>query len=235
VSFIKAGLSALGKLAVVVVLAGAFLFGMVGVVYLSLRGEEVKVPEVIGKDFYDSEKLIAGLGLKIKKRATRFSEERPNTILEQLPRPGDTVKTGQTILVVISEANAEKNEAPATIKKETVDTPLDEGTDITPDKPVKTNKNTNVKKPAQTTRDVLSNKPVNKNANAGSGGSDSAGSNKSSETNKSTGNKNASTSPPVKPAPTPADKPEPAKPSATKSPAPAKTPSSGETRTRRVP
>lgn len=232
--FIKTGASALGKLLTVAALAAAFFVGLIGVVYLSLRGEEIKVPELIGKDYYSSEKEIENLGLKLKKRATRYSEEKPNTVLEQLPKPGETVKTGQTILVVLSEANPEGNEAPVKIKKEPETSEEDEGTDIAPEKPVRSNKNSNVKKPSQTTRDVISNKS-NKNANTDSSDSNkkSDNTNSKSESNddkKSTGNKNSSTAPSTKA--TPESKPK----TETVKPTPAKTPTStsGETRTRKV-
>ncbi len=52
-TFIKTSASALGKLIVAAALAATFLSGLIGVVYLSLRGEEVIVPEVVGKDFYE--------------------------------------------------------------------------------------------------------------------------------------------------------------------------------------
>jgi hypothetical protein len=231
VSFLKTGASALGKLVIIGALAAAFLAGLVGVVYLSLRGEEVKVPEIVGKDWFQSEKEIADLGLKIKKRASRYSQEKPNTILEQLPRPGETVKTGQTILVVLSEANPEGSEAPATVNKETANTETDEGTDITPEKP-KSNKNSNVKK-AQTTRDVISNKS-NTNSNSNTNAANSNGTNSTGATN-SAGNKNSSTNPANKTiAPSNSNKTEPAKPSANK-PAAAKTPAAVDTRNRKVP
>jgi beta-lactam-binding protein with PASTA domain len=227
VSILRTGASALGKLLVVIVLAATFLFGMVGAVYLSLRGDEVKVPEVVGKDFYQSEKEIEDLGLKLKRRATRYSQEKPNTVLEQLPKPGETVKTGQTILVVLSEANPDGNEAPATIQKDTPVTQEDDSTDVTPEKPVKTNKNANVKKPSQTTRDVIANKP-NKNSNTADGNSANSKS-MTNDTNKGAGNKNGTTNPAVKPA-TPSNTPK----SDTVKPATAKTPNNGDTRTRKV-
>ena len=115
--FVKKGASAFGKLIIVIALAGTFIVGLVGVVYMSLQGQEMKVPEITGKDFVESEKELAGMGLRIKKRADRFSTEKPNTVLEQLPKAGDTVKTGQMILVVTSKTNPEGNEAPTTIKK----------------------------------------------------------------------------------------------------------------------
>jgi beta-lactam-binding protein with PASTA domain len=235
VGFIKTGISAIGKLVLVAVLAGTFLSGLIGVVFLSLRGEEVKVPEVVGKDFSESEKEIAGLGLKIKRRATRYSQEKPNTVLEQLPKPGETVKTGQTILVVLSEANPEGSEAPATLKKENA-ADEEESTDVTPDKTVKTNKNSNVKKPSQTTRDVVSNKS-NKNANAADSDSANANSSKSNsgDANKNAGNKNSSPNQVNKPAAPAANKPDAAKPNVTKPPTAAKTPTSGDTRTRKIP
>lgn len=112
------GLSAIGKLLVAAGLLGAFLFGMAGVVYMSLKGAEIQVPEITGKDFVESEKELAQLGLKIKRRADRFSSEQPNMVLEQLPKPGETVKTGQMILVVVSKSGGEPDEKPATLKKD---------------------------------------------------------------------------------------------------------------------
>lgn len=214
--FLKTGASAIGKLFIVAVLGAAFLVGLFGVVYLSLRGEEIKVPEVVGKDFSESEKELTHMGLKIKKRATRYSQEKPNTVLEQSPKAGETAKTGQLILVVVSQLNPESTEAPATVEKDE-ETTVDE----TGDKPKKTNKNANVKKPTQTTRDVSSNK-TNKNSNTDSG---------SGETTKS----NTSSGNTTKPVTSPAANKSTTTPASSPKPTPNKTPTSGDTRTRRVP
>jgi hypothetical protein len=157
VSFLKSGISAVGRLLIIVALLGTFLLGLFGVVIFSLRGEEIKVPEIIGKDFDSSEKELAALGLKIKKRATRYSQEAPNTVLEQLPKPGETVKTGQLILVVISRSYTEGDEQPIEVEKETNEAQPDIANDNEPvntaltkkDKPkkeVKANSNTNANK-----------------------------------------------------------------------------------------
>lgn len=220
-SFIKKSTSAIGKLILVVILAAAFLVGMVGVVYMSLQGEAIKVPEIIGKDFVDSEKELTQLGLRIKKRADRYSEEKPNTILEQLPKPGDTVKTGQMILVVTSKSNPEGEEKPATIKKSTDDDDTEKIEELISDKPKtkKTNSNTNTKKKSSTTRDVLSNNSTNSNS------SDSNSSNgNSSNSNKTTTPTNKTT--------TPTDT---KKPGDTTKPTTAKTPNGGDTRSRKTP
>ena len=117
--FVKSGVSAIGKLLIVVALAAAFLVGLLGVVYLSLRGDEIRVPEIVGKDRSVAEKELTALGLKIKKRADRYSQEKPNTILEQSPKAGTTAKTGQQILVVVSQLNPDSSEeAPATVEKD---------------------------------------------------------------------------------------------------------------------
>lgn len=183
-SFIKQGTSALGKLIIVVVLAGTFLAGAAGAVYLSLQGEELKVPEIVGKDFVASEKELAAMGLKIKRRADRFSTEQPNTILEQLPKPGDTVKTGQMILVVTSKTNPEGDEAPITLKKpgEVIEANDSEKIEeLISDKPKKSNKvNQNTasanKKKVSTTRDVIKEKT---NSDSGTGNSNKSNSNSS--------------------------------------------------------
>jgi hypothetical protein len=223
VSLIKSGFSAIGKLFVVMTLAATFLVGMGGVVYLSLQGDEIKVPEIVGRDFVDSERELVALGLKIKKRADRFSTEKQNTILEQLPKPGETVKTGQMILVVTSKTNPEGDEAPVTIKKIGQDEEDDKEKieEMISDKPKKSNKtNTNSasnKKKADTKRDVIANKTdtdsnsdssVNENSNK-KGASPTPTGNSADKNNKNTtappGNKPASPSAPATKPPTGGD------------------------------
>ena len=151
---LNTGFSAIGKLASLVLLSGAFIFGMAGVVYMSLKGEEVLVPEITGKEFSNSEKELASLGLKIHKKATRFSPEAPNTIIEQLPKPGETVKTGQRILVVVSNGPGEGGEEKPDIKiLEEDDTEKIE--EMISDKPKKSKSSSNSnRKKADTARDV---------------------------------------------------------------------------------
>ncbi len=184
--FVKKGASAFGKLVIVIVLAGTFIVGMVGVVYMSLQGKEMKVPEITGKDFVESEKELTAMGLKIKRRADRYSTEKPNTVLEQLPKAGDTVKTGQMILVVTSKTNPEGEEAPTTIKKNVDVDDSEKIEDLISDKPkkIKTNTNTNSnKKKASTTRDT-----TDDNSNADSN-SNSADNKNSSDKNSNAGDK----------------------------------------------
>lgn len=230
-SFIKKGASAFGKLIVVAVLAATFLAGAAGAVYLSLQGEELKVPEIVGKDFVASEKELASLGLRIKRRADRFSTEQPNTILEQLPKPGDTVKTGQMILVVTSKTNPEGDEAPVTLKK---NTEVEEASDsekieeLISDKPKKLNKvNANAanssKKKVSTTRDVIKEKTNSDTSN----NTNKSNSNSSDNSSGDKTNKNTLTAPVSKPPnPPKTDKPNPAsdKPKSSVDASPRKTP-----------
>ncbi len=178
------------------------MVGAVGVVYMSLQGQEMKVPEIVGKDLVESEKELASLGLRIKKRADRYSTEKPNTILEQLPKAGDTVKTGQMILVVTSKTNPEGEETPVTIKKNVGEEEDDSKKieELISDKPKKSNKtNTNSnKKKSETTRDVISN---NSNANSSNSGNSNAnksnsnsGANKNTATNSNKSNSNSTKS-----------------------------------------
>ena len=156
-SIVSRSFSAIGKLVVLGILLLAFFGGMAGVVYMSLSGSELKVPEIVGKDFLQSEKELAALGLKIKRRADRVSGEPMNTVLEQLPKAGETVKTGQMILVVVSKAGAPEEQPPPSLRQNIEDDTETIG-DMISDKPkkAKTNSNTNKKK-ADTTRDVIGN------------------------------------------------------------------------------
>lgn len=220
-SFVKKGASAVGKLIVVIVLGAAFVTGLAGVVFMSLQGSEVKVPEIVGKNFNDSERELESLGLRIKKRADRYSEEAPNTVLEQLPRPGDTVKTGQLILVVTSKPNPEGEEKPATIQKGNQE-PDDSATieELISDKPKKrdsnSNSNTNKKK-SSATRDVIQGSNTATNSSSETGGTGDK-----SNSNKEKDGPNTPDGKPSNPGPSP-------KPTA------AKTPGASDTRDRRTP
>lgn len=153
----KSGVSAVGKLLVVMALAVTFLGGMLGVVYYQLRGEEVAIPKVVGKNFNDGKVDLNGVGLRIKKIASRYSNEEPNTILEQRPRAGTTAKSGLMISVVVSEKNPDGNEAPVGVKDD------DEAIKEIEDQPeLKIDKKKDKAKPKKSgskTRDVITNKP----------------------------------------------------------------------------
>lgn len=159
---VSKGFSAIGKLIFVVVLLAAFMASMAGVVYMSLSGAEVKVPDITGKDFVESEKELAALGLRIRRRADRESADPINTVIEQLPRAGDTVKSGQWISVVVSKAGLKPEETPASLKKDAEEDDSKKIEEMISDKPKKarsnsnTNANTN-KKTADTTRDTIAN------------------------------------------------------------------------------
>jgi eukaryotic-like serine/threonine-protein kinase len=161
------GVSAIGKLVTVAVLAAAFLFGMAGVVYMSLKGREVQVPEITGKDLKVGEDELAHLGLKIKKRADRFSQEAPGTVIEQLPKPGETVKTGQMILVVTSKGPGEGDQPPSL--KDLGDDDSEKIEEMISEKPkkAKANSNSNRKK-ADTARDVNGAGETNSSGSEGS-------------------------------------------------------------------
>lgn len=221
-SLLNFGISAVTKLAVAAVLAAAFLFGLVGVVYMSLQGSEVKVPEITGKNFSDSERELASLGLKIKRRAERPSADAPNTVLEQLPKPGETVKTGQLILVVTSQPSAQPDETPSTLKKSIEEDDTEKIEEMISDKPKKktTNSNTNsAKKKADTTRDVVSNSASDTDAStaadSNSNKKESGNENKVDKGEKGDkGDKGKESAPsPNRQTPTPVGKPTPSKPS----------------------
>ncbi len=194
-SIFQRGLSAVGKLVALGLLVAGFFAGMIMVVLMSLQGAEIKVPEITGKSFVESEHELASLGLKIKKRADRSSDAPPNTVIEQLPKPGETVKTGQWIIVVTSKGRVEGEEPPQVIKKDDQDdsTKIEE---MISDKPKKSKSNSNSnRKKADTTRDVIGDNS-NSDSNSNSNSSDSNSNKKETVPNSNTtknSNKNPGT------------------------------------------
>jgi len=153
VSVVTRILSVFRSIAIVLAIGIVFLFGVATTVYLSLRSPEVKVPDVVGKNRFDAEKILADADLKFRVRATRPSTEaQPDTVMFQLPRAGEVVKTGQTVAMDISRL-AKAGESSES---------------VTPDEPAEnrnTNSaaNTNENKPKRP-------KPKNTNENANANG-----------------------------------------------------------------
>lgn len=209
-SIASKGLSAIGKLGVVALLLGAFGVGMAGVIYMSLSGTELKVPEIVGKDFYQTEKELAAMGLKLHKKAGRPSTEPMNVILDQLPKPGETVKTGQMIIVVVSMAgvDGEATPPPPTTTEKDDSEKIEEMISEKPKK-AKTNSNTNKKK-ADTTRDTIANdSDTNTDSNSNKAADSKDGDKKDAGATGAPGDKNDKE---TKPAPRPQNSPGPVKP-----------------------
>lgn len=96
-------LNALGNIGILLALAIAFSLGLLATLYVSLRSPEVTVPELVGKNRSAGEETLTSIGLNLRQRATRYNAEaKPDTILDQSPRAGETVKSGQTVAVVVS-------------------------------------------------------------------------------------------------------------------------------------
>ena len=147
-----------------------FLFGVATTVYLSLRSPEVKVPDVVGKNRFDAEKILADADLKFRVRATRPSAEaQPDTVMFQLPRAGEVVKTGQTVAMDISRL-AKAGESSES---------------VTPDEPAE-NRNTNS---AANTNENKPKRPKPKNTNENANANANGNTNKSINANRANVNR----------------------------------------------
>lgn len=182
----KKSLSVVGKLIVVLVLFAAFTAGLGAVLFMALRSPEVQVPEIVGKNYGAGEQELASLDLKIRERTKRFSQEAPNTILEQTPRAGERVKAGQTISVIVSRAEQEGDEKPAEVKKTKAD---DKPKDV--DEPSEVDKARQKRRAANKNTNGNGNKNANKNDNSNS--NSNAATNSDSESGNSA-NKNSANS-----------------------------------------
>jgi hypothetical protein len=167
-------LSIFRSIAIVIAIAVVFLFGVATTVYLSLRSPEVKVPDVVGKDRFEAERILGEADLKFRVRASRPSNEaKPDTVLFQLPRAGEVVKTGQTVAMDISRATKE-GESPENV---TPDEPDNRNTNSAsnsnankPKRPKPKNTNDNVNGNANSNGNGNANRPANINrANVNSG------------------------------------------------------------------
>ncbi|MFN2456012.1 MAG: PASTA domain-containing protein [Pyrinomonadaceae bacterium] len=204
-------LPVLSKIGIICGVGVAFILGLTGTVYLSLRSSEVSVPDILGKNYLTGEEMLDGAGLNIRKRASRFSPDaKPDTILDQSPRAGDVIKAGQTVAVVVSRPPKEgeaatfaaqeskANEKRAADEANANDNSASKNGNTNKDqKPGKDarNKNSNAKSNANSNRNA-NNRNANGNANNSNGGNRNANSARNanaanSATNANSSNRNA--------------------------------------------
>jgi hypothetical protein len=166
------------SIAIIIAIAVVFLFGVATTVYLSLRSPEVKVPNVVGKDRSEAEKILADVDLKFRVRATRPSTDtNPDTVLFQLPRAGEVVKAGQTVAMDVSR-QAKEGESPEKVTPDNDTTNSNQNANSSanananenkPKRPkpknANDNANANVNSNANGNRNVSGNRNANANAN----------------------------------------------------------------------
>jgi hypothetical protein len=144
VNMAMAALSALRRIGIVVAIAFVFVFGLATTVYLSLRSPEVKVPDVVGKDRFEAERVLGSAGLNFRVRATRPSSQvNADTVLFQLPRAGEVVKAGQTVAMDISRTVKEGETSEVVAPEKTAEEKAPTGSDLANENKPKRNKNTN--------------------------------------------------------------------------------------------
>jgi hypothetical protein len=149
-------LSALRRMGLVILIAIAFLFGLATTVYLSLRSPEVTVPEVVGKSRFEAERILGNADLNFRVRAYRPSTQvKGDTVLFQLPRAGEVVKTGQTVAMDISRAAKEGEASEAVVKDKKAS-----------EEKASENRNTNASEPAKNDNENRPKRNKNINANA---------------------------------------------------------------------
>ena len=165
-------LSTLRRITIAIAIAILFLFGLATTVYLSLRSPEVRVPDVMGKDRFEAERVLASAGLNFRVRATRPSQLKADTVLFQLPRGGEVVKVGQTVAMDISRPVKEGESSSPAVPEATPDEKADNRN---------ANEAANENKPK---RNKNTNKNANENSNANTG-------NRNTNNNRAATNKNA--------------------------------------------
>lgn len=188
-SFVTRVLSVFRRISIVIAIAIAFVFGVGSTVYLSLRSPEVTVPNVVGKDRFEAEKILADADLNFRIRASRpTNQAKPDTVVFQLPRAGEVVKTGQTVAMDISRPT-KLGETPETVK------PAEESNS-------NSNSSTNENRPKRNkNKNANENGNANGNANANANANDNASPNANRPANANRGNantpvENSNTTPP---------------------------------------
>lgn len=91
------------RLLMAALLAGVFFVSAGTIAYFAVRGRTVKVPNVVGKMEGTAREALDDVGLRMEVKSQAHNDKAPvNTISDQSPSAGSTVKTGQIVRVSVS-------------------------------------------------------------------------------------------------------------------------------------
>jgi beta-lactam-binding protein with PASTA domain len=72
--------------------------------------DQIPVPEVIKKTFSEAERIVIQAGLRIGNITYQVNSDLlPNTVIDQFPKPGELVPTGQAIDLVVAQISEKSN------------------------------------------------------------------------------------------------------------------------------
>lgn len=91
------------RLLMAALLAGVFFLSAGTITYLAVRGRTVEVPNVVGKSEEAARAELDDAGLRMNVKSEAHNDRLPaNTVSDQSPSAGTTVKTGQIVRVSLS-------------------------------------------------------------------------------------------------------------------------------------
>ena len=96
----------LNLLAMAIVLVLLVVAAKFGIDMYTHHGEAILIPDIRHKSYADAKQILANEGLLIEVTDTGYVRTLPaDCILEQSPQPGDKVKSGHVIYVIVNSGN----------------------------------------------------------------------------------------------------------------------------------
>ena len=96
----------LNLLAMAIVLVLLVVGAKFGIDIYTHHGEAILIPDIRHKSYADAKQILANEGLLIEVTDTGYVRTLPaDCILEQSPQPGDKVKSGHVIYVIVNSGN----------------------------------------------------------------------------------------------------------------------------------
>ena len=90
------------RLGMVIVLALAFSLSAIVTIYTLFRSGNTEVPNVVGRQEAEAQKLAEQAGLRVKIQRRADSNITPNVVIETRPGPNSSVKKDSVLTIVVS-------------------------------------------------------------------------------------------------------------------------------------
>ena len=115
----------LNLLAMAIVLVLLVVGAKFGIDIYTHHGEAILIPDIRHKSYADAKQILANEGLLIEVTDTGYVRTLPaDCILEQSPQPGDKVKSGHVIYVIVNSGNTPTITLPDIIDNSSVREPI---------------------------------------------------------------------------------------------------------------